>query len=108
MEGGVLKYRKNGALLYTSLVTPSSPLSVDTALYENGATLANVVLSGASGAAKVQWLVPDHLGTPRIIVDQTGAAANVKRHDYLPFGEELFASSGGRTAAMGYAACSGR
>ena len=107
VEGGVLKYRKNGALLYTSLVTPSSPLSVDTALYENGATLSNVVIGGGSGAAKVQWLVPDHLGTPRIIVDQTGAAANVKRHDYLPFGEELFAGAGGRTAAMGYAAGDG-
>ena len=40
-------------------------------------------------------------------MDQTGAAANVKRHDYLPFGEELFAGAGGRTAAMGYAAGDG-
>ncbi|HEX2270746.1 MAG TPA: hypothetical protein VHH35_14465, partial [Pyrinomonadaceae bacterium] len=24
------------------------------------------------------------------------------RHDYLPFGEELFAPAGGRSAAMGY------
>jgi RHS repeat-associated protein len=28
----------------------------------------------------------------------------VKRHDYLPFGEELFAGTGGRTVAQGYAA----
>jgi RHS repeat-associated protein len=55
----------------------------------------------------INWLVPDHLGTPRIILDQTGAAANVRRHDYLPFGEELFAPAGGRTAAMGYAAGDG-
>jgi RHS repeat-associated protein len=27
----------------------------------------------------------------------------MKRHDYLPFGEELFAPAGGRTTAMGYA-----
>src|SRR6185437_11060628 len=53
-------------------------------------------------AARVQWLVPDHLGTPRIILDQTGSIANLKRHDYLPFGEELPAGTGGRTAAMGY------
>ena len=26
----------------------------------------------------------------------------MKRHDYLPFGEELFAPTGGRTAAQGY------
>jgi RHS repeat-associated protein len=57
----------------------------------------------SAGGEKVQWLVPDHLGTPRIILDQTGALANVKRHDYLPFGEELFAGTGGRTVAQGYA-----
>ncbi|HKU73659.1 MAG TPA: RHS repeat-associated core domain-containing protein, partial [Pyrinomonadaceae bacterium] len=56
----------------------------------------------SAGGEKVQWLVPDHLGTPRIILDQTGSLANVKRHDYLPFGEELFAGTGGRTTAQGY------
>lgn len=56
----------------------------------------------SAGGEKVQWLVPDQLGTPRIIVDETGNRVNVKRHDYLPFGEELFAGTGGRTAAMGY------
>ena len=53
--------------------------------------------------AKVQWLVADHLGTPRMVFDQSGALANIKRHDYLAFGEELFAPTGGRSAAMGYA-----
>lgn len=57
----------------------------------------------SAGGEKVQWLVPDQLGTPRIILDQTGSLANVKRHDYLPFGEELFAGTGGRTVAQGYA-----
>ena len=41
--------------------------------------------------------------TPRIMLDQTGSLAGVKRHDYLPFGEELFAGTGGRTVPMGYA-----
>jgi RHS repeat-associated protein len=76
---------------------------VDTALHGTGCTLSNVVLN----AARLNWLVPDHLGTPRIILDQTGAFANVKRHDYLPFGEELPAGTGGRTAAMGYVAGDG-
>jgi RHS repeat-associated protein len=58
----------------------------------------------SAGGEKVQWLVPDHLGTPRIVVDETGNRANVKRHDYLPFGEELFAGTGGRTTALGYTA----
>ena len=57
----------------------------------------------SAGGEKVQWLVPDHLGTPRIVLDQTGGLASVKRHDYLPFGEELFAGTGGRTIAQGYA-----
>jgi RHS repeat-associated protein len=61
----------------------------------------------SSSSTQINWLVPDHLGTPRIILDQTGSFANVKRHDYLPFGEELPAGIGGRTAAMGYVAGDG-
>jgi len=45
VEGGVVKYRKNGALLYTSLVAPTYPLLVDTALYTQGATIASAVIS---------------------------------------------------------------
>src|SRR6185369_11574264 len=56
----------------------------------------------SAGGGKVQWLVPDQLGTPRIIVDETGSLASVKRHDYLPFGEELYAGTGGRTTSLGY------
>jgi len=55
-----------------------------------------------SGTGNINWLVPDHLGTPRMIMDQTGSLANVKPHDYLPFCEELFAGTGGRTATQGY------
>ncbi|MET0626523.1 MAG: DUF4214 domain-containing protein, partial [Pyrinomonadaceae bacterium] len=50
------------------------------------------------------WLVGDHLGTPRMVADRTGSLAGVKRHDYLPFGEELVAYMGGRTPAHGYSA----
>jgi RHS repeat-associated protein len=56
----------------------------------------------ASPSANVQWLVTDHLGTPRMVVDLTGNLAGVKRHDYLPFGEEIFAGTGGRTMQQGY------
>jgi RHS repeat-associated protein len=51
---------------------------------------------------RVQWLISDHLGTPRMVLDETGNLANMKRHDYLPFGEELFAPTSGRSAAQGY------
>lgn len=57
--------------------------------------------SGTDGAV-LRWLVADQLGTPRMILDQTGSLAGVSRHDYLPFGEELFAGTGGRTQTLGY------
>jgi RHS repeat-associated protein len=56
---------------------------------------------GAAGA-NVRWLVADQLGTPRMAVDKTGTLAGVSRHDYLPFGEELYAGYGGRTTSQGY------
>jgi hypothetical protein len=46
LESGVVKYRRNGVLVYTSPATPVLPLVVDTALYTNGSTLASVVTSG--------------------------------------------------------------
>src|ERR1700744_1499403 len=50
----------------------------------------------------IQWLVTDQLGTPRMIFDNTGTLAGVSRHDYLPFGEELFVGQGVRGATLGY------
>jgi subtilisin len=107
VEGGVVKYRKNGALLYTSATTPIYPLLVDTAFSAIGATVSNAVISdGSIGSssisgtpAKINWLATGHLGTPRI-VDQTGTLANVKGHHYMPFVEEFFAAVGGRTTSQ--------
>ncbi len=39
VEGGVVKYRHNGALLYSSAVTPTYPLNVDTSVYSAGASI---------------------------------------------------------------------
>jgi RHS repeat-associated protein len=52
--------------------------------------------------ANIHWLVTDQLGTPRMIFDQSGSLANTSHHDYLPFGEELSAGQGLRTAQQGY------
>jgi len=54
------------------------------------------------------WLTSDHLGTPRMIAERTGTLSGIKRHDYLPFGEEVLAGIGGRTSAQGYVADSVR
>jgi len=53
-------------------------------------------------AAEVKWLVADQLGTPRMVVDKTGALSGVTRLDYLPFGEEITADASWRTTARGY------
>ncbi len=53
----------------------------------------SVEAGSGSTNARINWLVADHLGTPRMIADQTGSLAGIKRHDYLPFGEELFAGA---------------
>ncbi|HEY0763681.1 MAG TPA: RHS repeat-associated core domain-containing protein [Pyrinomonadaceae bacterium] len=67
-----------------------------------------VTITGVTNAgSKVQWMVTDHLGTPRMIVDNSGSLASVSRHDYLPYGEELFAGSGTRTSGKGYSQADG-
>jgi RHS repeat-associated protein len=57
-----------------------------------------------SQTTDAEWLVADQLGTPRMMLDQTGSLSGVKRHDYLPFGEELYANTGVSTAGQGYVA----
>ena len=42
-----------------------------------------------------------------MVLDETGALANMTRHDYLPFGEELFAPASGRSTAQGYSTSDG-
>jgi RHS repeat-associated protein len=47
------------------------------------------------------YLSWDHLGSTRMVTDKIGTV--VARHDYLPFGAELPAGYGGRTASWGTA-----
>ena len=68
--------------------------------YRNGALLVTAEPNAGNNA--VQWLVGDQLGTPRMVADKTGSLAGIKRHDYLPFGEELLAGTGSRTLGSGY------
>jgi hypothetical protein len=46
------------------------------------------------------YLTPDHLGSTRMLTDGQGTVR--ERHDYLPFGEQIFVGSGSRTTAQGY------
>ena len=47
----MVKYRKNGTVVYTSTATPTYPLLVDTALFTASCTINNVVLSGNLGSS---------------------------------------------------------
>jgi len=53
--------------------------------------------SGGSITGSIRWMVADQLGTPRMVLDSSGSLANLSRHDYLPFGEELPGTAGLRT-----------
>jgi RHS repeat-associated protein len=60
----------------------------------NLATSAEFTFTTAqSGSVAIKWLVTDHLGSTRMVIDETGSLAGIRRHDFAPFGEELFAGS---------------
>ncbi len=84
VEGGLVRYRKNGQLLYTSAVTPVFPLLVDTSLYSSGATLRGAVLSGeleSTLAASPLFSPPEGLYTePQDVVITTSTSGAVVRY----------------------------
>jgi RHS repeat-associated protein len=55
-----------------------------------------------SASAAIKWLVTDHLGSTRMVIDETGSLAGIKRQDFLPFGEVLSAGVGIRSENNGY------
>ena len=67
IEGGAVKYRQNGKLLYTSAVSPALPLVARGLLYSADATLADAVLSGQ--------LVETAGSTASVASSATGVAA---------------------------------
>jgi RHS repeat-associated protein len=70
---------------------------------DNYLSLAEVeVMAGTGPVPGVKWLVQDHLGSTRMVVDYTGSLAGIKRHDFAPFGEELVAGPGIRSGSNGY------
>jgi RHS repeat-associated protein len=66
-----------------------------------GAQMLMVYDSTEAGNKQFQWLVQDHLGSTRMVIDLSGTLAGMNLHDYLPFGEEI-PVSGIRTTAQGY------
>ncbi len=65
-----------------------------------GKLVAEYSTAGQTRTGGTSYLTADSLGTPRVV---TGESGEVKaRHDYLPFGEEVGAGTGGRTTVQGY------
>ncbi len=63
--------------------------------YKGGTLVATVEPTNV-----VKYATADHLGTPRVWTNSSGGV--VSRHDYAPFGEELFAGVGVRTTGTGW------
>ena len=102
VEGGVVKYYRNGTLLYTSTVAPTYPLQVDTSLNTVNAGVYNVVISGTRLAASpINYVLQDVQGSTRAVMS---GASVIARHDFLPFGEEISAGTGMRTSGQGFGA----
>ena len=57
---------------------------------------------GAAGASSCDtcYLSVDQLGSTRAVTNASGEV--VERHDYLPFGEEIYAGTAGRTVGLKY------
>jgi uncharacterized repeat protein (TIGR01451 family) len=73
VEGGVVKYRRNGVLFHTSALVPVYPLLVDTALYSPAATIGDVVLAGDLGEL-VTWSSAQGVAAASGALTKTGAA----------------------------------
>jgi len=56
------------------------------------------------GTLVTSYLTADHLGSTRLVTDGTGVEK--RRTDYLPFGEEIQTSLGGRASITGYGTAS--
>jgi len=101
VEGGIVKYYRNGVLLYTSTVAPQYPLLVDTSLNTVWSYISNVVISTVPVPNPVRYVLQDIQGSTRAVMS---GSAIVARHDYLPFGEEIGETTGMRTTAQGFGA----
>src|SRR5262249_40140018 len=73
--------------------------------YVYGGATAITIEPTAVNSNGTRYTTADNLGSARVITNSTGSV--VSRHDYLPFGQELFAGTGGRTTAQGYSVSDG-
>ncbi len=68
-------------------------------IYGASGLLATITPNGQAQAG-VEYATADHLGTPRVMTNAQGQVTT--RRDMMPFGEEIYAGTGGRSAGQGY------
>lgn len=70
---------------------------------EFGNNVGALCVSTSSTSASLKYVLPDVQGTTRTVMNNNGSSSVVlARHDYLPFGEELWAGIGLRTTTQTY------
>lgn len=72
--------------------------------YVSGSSLITIEPTAVNSNG-TRYSTGDNLGTPRVITNSS--AGVVSRHDFMPFGEELGATVGGRTTGMGFSVTDG-
>jgi RHS repeat-associated protein len=71
-------------------------------VYDAAGQLAAEYSTGEPTEFGTSYLTADHLGSTRVVSDANGGVT--ERHDYRPFGEELFTGVSGRTSDLKYPA----
>jgi RHS repeat-associated protein len=57
----------------------------------------------ASATSGTSYVFSDHQGSTRVVMSQTsGGQMSISRHDYQPFGEEIYSGVGLRSTTQGY------
>jgi RHS repeat-associated protein len=91
-----------GGELLAEYAAGASPSAVRKEYGYRGGQLLVLWDGSETGDRQLQWLVQDHLGSTRMVVDRSGSLGGTRRHDFAPFGEELSAGVGIRSASNGY------
>jgi hypothetical protein len=77
VEGGKVKYYKNGTLLYTSTAAPTYPLQVDTSLLAANSTVSNAVIAVAAPPdAAPARLIAQSVTTSKVTLYWNDASTN--------------------------------
>jgi YD repeat-containing protein len=82
-------------------VTRTAASETTVFVYDTFGQLAAEYSTAAPAAGGTKYLTTDHLGSTRLVTDDTGSAAAMNCYDYLPFGGEGISGLNGRGTCFG-------